>query len=218
MAETGTVSTAEAVALLAFESPADFLRVMREIGIKPDAGNDRWRTIPLVQQYARHARWRASVATTNELASCWGLTTKRVGQLATEAGFKLVKRGYYDRNEADAAYIRFLRDQNKRNSKSETDSRVREARALDIEQRTAERARRLIRIEEAEDALTNVVGIIRTELTGMPARVSRDMATRREIEKAIDESLARVCTRLAAEIAALRTGVATSDAATAVAA
>jgi hypothetical protein len=83
---------------------------------------------------------------------------------------------------------------------------LRDAKARVVEMQLAERARDLIRYNEAETALDTVVGMVRTEMGGVAARVTRDLVMRRAIEKAINEGLTRVVDRLSEEITALRKG------------
>jgi hypothetical protein len=83
---------------------------------------------------------------------------------------------------------------------------VRDARASEIELRVAERERRVIDIDEAISAMQTVVGIVRTIMGGIAARVTRDLQLRRTIEKAINEGFELVVSKLREEVAALRGG------------
>jgi hypothetical protein len=103
-------------------------------------------------------------------------------------------------------YISFLRADERRSSKSAGEFRLRDAKAKVVEMQLAERAHELIAYDEAETALETVVGLVRTEMGGVAARVTRDLGLRRSIEKAINDGLARVVARLAKEVVALRSG------------
>ncbi len=88
------------------------------------------------------------------------------------------------------AYIRYLRE---RHSKpSAADSHLREARAREIEVRTAERLGKLVAVEEFDAMIDELCGVFRTELSGLPARVTRDVALRRTIEREINGMLGRI--------------------------
>jgi hypothetical protein len=54
--------------------------------------------------------------------------------------------------------------------------------------------------------------MVRTEMGGVAARVTRDLALRRVIEKAINDALGRIVERLRRESAALRSGNQATDA------
>jgi hypothetical protein len=62
---------------------------------------------------------------------------------------KPATKGKYDRGGTTRDYVVYLREQNTVANQSTSESRVREARAAEIEVRTAERTRRLITLEEA---------------------------------------------------------------------
>ena len=88
------------------------------------------------------------------------------------------------------AYIRYLRE---RHSKpGAADSHLREARAREIEVRTAERLGKLVAVEEFDAMIDELCGVFRTELSGLPARVTRDVMLRRTIEREINGILNRI--------------------------
>lgn len=205
--EPGIVSTTVAVSLLMLDSPAELQRLHREGWVKPRAA-DRWPLVELVQGFARYAKFQAVTATTAQLAAAFGVTKQRVGQVVAEGWFKPMdgKRGVFNWADAMNGYVRMLKDEGRRTSKGAAESRVRDARTADLEQRMAIRSRELIRFEEAEAALETIVGLVRTEFGGLPARVTRDLTLRREIQNAIDAALARIAKQLATESTTLATG------------
>ena len=79
-------------------------------------------------------------------------------------------------------YIKFLKDEERRWSKSEVASRVQEARASEIEQRTARDGKTLIHRDELFAVVDEILGGLKSDLYGLPARVTRDMEQRRQIE------------------------------------
>ena len=87
-------------------------------------------------------------------------------------------------------YIRYLRERRSRTSTA--DSHLREARAREIEVRTAERLGKLVAIEEFDAMIEIICGAFRTECSGLPARVTRDIALRRTIEREINGMLHRI--------------------------
>lgn len=136
------------------------------------------------------------------------ITDTRLRQLVKDGWIKSTgKRGIYNTVECVQGYINFLRDESRRASKSKAESRVREARAQEIELRMAERARNLIPVEDANAAVDHVFGALKAELIGIPARCTRDLATRRVMEEEIDAALERACERIGEAEAAVRAGV-----------
>jgi hypothetical protein len=65
-------------------------------------------------------------------------------------------------------------------------------------------AHALLETEEALAAVDEIVGSYRTELAGLPARLTRDLDRRDEIAKEIDGLLARVSVLFAKRAAELR--------------
>ncbi len=91
------------------------------------------------------------------------------------------------------AYIRHLRERHSRRNGS--NSHLREARAREIEVRTAQRLGKLVPLEDFDAFVDELCGIFRTELSGLPARVTRDLMLRRTVEQEITVMLHRVSAR-----------------------
>ena len=100
-------------------------------------------------------------------------------------------------------YIRFMRDEGRRMSRSAAPPRAREARAKEIEVRTAERLGKLVPLEDFDAFVDLVCGLFRAELGGLPARFTRDLPTRRALEREINELLTRIADVLDAKSAAI---------------
>ena len=83
-----------------------------------------------------------------------------------------------------------------RQGASAGDARWRAARALEIEVKIAERTNQLISIDEAQAALEEVTGLYLTELSGLAASVTRDLAIRRAIENEIFSMRKRIANKL----------------------
>lgn len=117
---------------------------------------------------------------------------------------QLVKSGYIERPQrgrvplvgAVQGYIRFLREEERRSTKSAADNRVREARAKEIELRTAREAGELVPLEEAVAYVQSVVGTLMSRLNGLPAQITRNLDERRRIADMLDgirSEVAAVC-------------------------
>jgi hypothetical protein len=116
---------------------------------------------------------------------------------------KSEKRGYVQLVGAVQGYLRYLKEDERRSSKSAADSRVRDARALEIELRIAERSRDLIPIEDALTDMAEFAGLVRSELAGLPARLTRLIDERQKVETEIDALLARLAQKADEKASAL---------------
>lgn len=129
----------------------------------------------------------------------------RLLMISAERVRQLSKSGYIDRPKpgrttivsAVQGYIRFLKDEERKNTKSDASNRVAEARAAEIELRTAERRRDMIPQEEAITAMDLVVGKVAETLSGLPARITRDLVLRRRIEAEIHAGQKEIADALA---------------------
>jgi hypothetical protein len=209
--DAGTVNTALAVWLLLLNDPAELKGLVRA-GWFQAIGPDRWKVSTIVQGRIRALLLAVSKYTGPQMANALGLGIERVRILTNEGVLKQSGKGKYDRDETTRNYVTWLRDQNRLANKTTSEGRVRDARATEIEIRTAERSRRLITLDEAQESNAIVCGTVRTEFGGFAARFTRDLALRRDIEKAVNESLARIADRLNAEALALATGRRADDA------
>jgi hypothetical protein len=131
---------------------------------------------------------------------------ERIRQLSKSGYISIPKRGYTTIISAVQGYIRFLKDEERKQTQTGAAERARDARAREIEQRIAERDRRLIPIDEAELAMDLLVGAVAKELDGMAARITRDMAFRRMIEADVHGAKIRIADALAEGKGTARTG------------
>lgn len=145
------------------------------------------------------------------LAAALGVTRKRVEQLAVDGVVKRLGKGRFLLLQSVTGFIAWLRDEQRAASKSASAGRFQEARAADIEVRTAERQKRL-QIEASEHAIAVIdefCGPLKAELLSMPARWTNDIAFRRRMEDTIDDAFGAAGKRALAE--ANKDGVARPD-------
>lgn len=135
------------------------------------------------------------------------VTPTYIRQLARQGVLPKASRGLFPLVGLVQGYIDFLRSEDRRSSKSAADSRVRDARAAEIELKMAERRRDLIPQEDAQAAVSALCGMFRQTLNGLPARMTRDLELRTKIEKEVDAALATLARRAREIGTALRTGV-----------
>jgi hypothetical protein len=126
------------------------------------------------------------------------ISEERIRQLVKQ-GFipKPEKHGFVQLVGAAQGYLRYLKDDERRSAKSAAGSPVRDARVLEIELRIAERSRELIPVEDALNDMAELAGVMRSELSGLPARLTRIVAARQKVETEIDGILLRLSLRAA---------------------
>ncbi len=135
---------------------------------------------------------RGQLLTSNLAGRLLMVSAERVRQLAKEGWIEKQGKDQFYLVDVVQGYIRFRNDSDRRAQKSAADSRVRDARAREIELRNALREGRLIETEEALSIVEEMVGIFRAETAGLPARVTRDLQFRRTIETAVNDILERI--------------------------
>lgn len=134
------------------------------------------------------------------------ITPERVRQLSRMGYIAIPERGKTTIVGAVQGYIQFLKDEARKDTRSQADSRVRDARAKEIELRNAIRLRELIPVEDASAALDLVVGRVREEMNGLAARVTREMVVRRKIEAEVNAAQGRIAQSLRASAEFLEKG------------
>ena len=204
MAENDEIGTAEAHALLILDG-AEFKALARAARIKPTESG-RWRIADVVRARIRSLIDAATYYTTPRMAEAFGISHQRVAQLRDEGVLSYDGKNRFHRDNTTRAYATWQRNQLKSLHTNTSEGRVREARATEIEIRTAERSRKLIAIDEALESNAAVCGYMRTEFGGLAARVTRDLVLRRDIEKAVNDSFARIASRCIEEARYLETG------------
>lgn len=206
------LGTNEARELLALDAK-EFKTLVRLSRVKETAPG-RWRIADVVRARIKALIVQASFYTTPAMAKALGISDERVRQLMNEGVLKQSAYNKFHRDDTTRAYASMLRDQRHLVNRTTSESRVRDARATEIEMRTAERSRKLIPLDEALESNASVCGAVRTEFGGLAARVTRDLVLRREIEKAVNDCFARIANRLAEEGRRLATGGDADDAVT----
>jgi len=211
--EAGTVSAEQAMLLLLLDSAAELKRLEREGAFQQIAPGRYWLK-DLVQGFVRHSREHRNVTDSGVLARCWNLTSARVGQLAREGWFKSLEgtHGKYDWFDACAGFIRYLRDEDRRSTKSAAETRIRDAKARDIEVRTQQRLSRLIPLDVYEEMIDGMAGMVRSEFAGLAAATTRDLTMRRMIEREVNARLRRIAEHAMAQAIRLEAAGSADDA------
>jgi phage terminase Nu1 subunit (DNA packaging protein) len=118
--------------------------------------------------------------------------------LSRTAARDLETSGVLDRRKGlDACRLDYIRSLRSRQSeKSIAEARIRNARAVEIELRTAQRAGELMFVDDHTATVDAIAGIVLTELGSLPARFTRDLEMRAQLEKCIDEARQSIADRL----------------------
>jgi hypothetical protein len=211
--EAGTVTTEQAQLLLLLDKPSD-LKALERAGAFAQIAPNRYWLKDLVQGYVKHLRAERDMTTLETLAECFGVTSSRVNQLVNEGWFKRVdgQRGRYNWREAVGGFVRWMRDEDRRSSKSAAHTRIQDAKARDIETRTQQRLGRLIPLEVYEEMIDNVAGMVRSEFAGLAAASTRDLTMRRIIEREVNARLRRIAEAAMAQAIRLETAGGADDA------
>lgn len=129
---------------------------------------------------------KSDFGTAATLGGWLDVSRQRVEQLTADGVLRKSENGKYAIKENVVAFLRWQRDESRRANKSAADSRVRDARAREIELKIAREQRELVPTDAAMALLTVAMGAIVARLDGLPAAVTRDLPLRRKIEAAID--------------------------------
>lgn len=113
------------------------------------------------------------------------------GKLVREGWITALGRNRYRVIDVVQGHIKFMKDENRRATITKSTSRVQDARASQIELAVAREQREVIEVEEVEAFLSETIGTLRTELTGVAAASTRDLAVRSEIEKNLNAAIER---------------------------
>jgi phage terminase Nu1 subunit (DNA packaging protein) len=136
---------------------------------------------------------------TADLARVLGVTERRVQQLENVGVLRHTEHGEWDLAESVQAYLQHrLKAKRTPAARGKAEERLKEAKASREVLKLAVEEGRLIDVDEALAIIDEIVGTFRADLTGIPARLTRDMTWREKIETEIDGALCR-CADLFAE-------------------
>lgn len=104
--------------------------------------------------------------------------------------------GCYDQTASRLRYIKHLRSEHRRSPRTEADAAHLAVKTDLLQLRLMEKRRALVRREDVNALIDTMAGTVLTHLSGMAARCSRDLATRRAIDNVvlkIRREIAAVC-------------------------
>lgn len=145
----------------------------------------------------------------DDLAALLGITPRWLQKLEKKGIISKAKRGRYPLPQSVQAYIKFkIESALSRMQPEETNpgERVKAERARKLKLENDEKEHRLVTTSDAISALDHIVGQLKADLAGVPARVSDDVPTRRRVEDALDTVLGGLADRFRKTSRDLQTG------------
>lgn len=141
-----------------------------------------------------------------QAAELLGVTPQWIRDLGKQGYIDGIERASVPLMAAVQGFIKFRADDDRRTSKTAAASAVQQARAREIELRIARESGKVIELEDTETAFANILGALRSELAGVPAASTRDLALREVIDGHLNDAIARARDRFREFISSLRAG------------
>ena len=136
-------------------------------------------------------------AAASEIAGLFGVSPRRVRQLAAEQHIRPVRRGEYPLSPLCLAFLKQAAADDAGADERKARAAMAAARARQIAIRNAREEGELIPTAEAVAYAQAVVGALISQMNGLPARLTRDPRERRKIEAVLDEIRNRVAAVIA---------------------
>jgi hypothetical protein len=136
-----------------------------------------------------------ALITGGEAANVLLLSVARFGDLVREGHIPREAKGQYRLREVVHGYLRFRNDTDRRANKTAADSRVRDARAEEIQLRIGLRSGQLMEHADHVAIVEEFCALVRAEVGGLPARLTRDLTERRRIEAEVYDLFIRLAAR-----------------------
>jgi len=138
-----------------------------------------------------------------EICRVTGYTARRIQQFAAEGAVPRVANGKYPLSGSIQGIIRALKSGRTVTVEAR---RILEAKARALELRNAETENRLVEMDMVADTVSEICGVFRSELAGLAAASTRDLAIRQQIETNLNGALDRCRSRFEAGCDDMRAG------------
>lgn len=129
-------------------------------------------------------------------ARIYELNPERIRQLIKEGWIPKGPHGRVNFVAGIRGMDRYRQDQLARANARQNDSKIKDARAREIEMRIAQKTGALIEFDEALSICQTLFGLLKSELDGLAASVSREREMRHRIQDRLDGALKRVGKRI----------------------
>lgn len=138
----------------------------------------------------------SETVTAKELGWLIGIGPRRVQQLGKIEVFQKAKRGQYFLEGAVQAYTKHLvESETGKVDKGKSRDSFEFERARNLKLRNDKAELTLVDMKLAVATVDFIIGELRADLSGLPARISDDLGVRRELENGIDQVLGQLAGR-----------------------
>ena len=125
------------------------------------------------------------------------VTPEWVRRLTKDGWIAKTDRGRYRVVDVVQGYIRFLKDEARRSSKTASLSRLQDIRTRKEELAVAQTERELVPLVEAMTLVDEVAGVVVARINAIPARLTRNIEQREQLQREVDDALTEVADRIA---------------------
>lgn len=155
---------------------------------------------------AANSQEQAGMITMDQAAKLLMVSPEWIRRLCKAGYIPRVAKGKYPLVGVVQGYIKSLKDEEKKASKGASESRVRDARAAEIERRMAREDLKIVDIDEATATYEDMIGELLKMVNSLPAQITRNPSERRRIEDIIGKAQGRFVARASEIISLLETG------------
>lgn len=146
------------------------------------------------------------VITTSQAAKLLMVSEVWIGKLHKMEYVPKAGRGKWNLVAVVQGYIRFLKDEDRRSSKSASHSRITDIKAERLEMQMKAERRELVPFDDTRLVLDTAAGLMQSTLMAIPAKFTRDIAERRRLEALIVEALGGIADGIEKKADALKKG------------
>jgi phage terminase Nu1 subunit (DNA packaging protein) len=134
------------------------------------------------------------------------VTPEWIRRLTKDGWITKSERGRYRVVDVVQGYVRFLKDDARRSTKTASHSRLQDIRARKEELMVAQAERDLVPLADAMTLVDEIAGTVVARVNAVPARLTRNIEERSRLQQEVDEALAEVADRVRKLGEALRSG------------
>lgn len=154
----------------------------------------------------RRSADQAGQITTAQAAKLLMVSEAWIGKLHKMEYVPKAARGKWNLVAVVQGYIRFLKDEDRRSSKSASHSRMTDIKAERLEMQMKAERRELVPFEDTRLVLDTAAGLMQSSLMSIPAKFTRDIAERRRLEGMIAQALNDIADGMEKKAEALKKG------------
>ena len=146
------------------------------------------------------------VISTSQAAKLLMCTEAWIGKLHKMEYFPKRGRGKWNLVEVVQGHIRFLRDEDRRSSKSAGASRIQEMRAERMQMEIDITRRALVPLEDVQVVLDSAASLMRSSIMSVPARFTRDRTEKARLDKMLAETMNSIASGMDKKAANIEAG------------